>query len=53
MNDSDILIMHLANKSFKVGELFRVDIEIVESSAPPRIYINGAYSNISAAVSID
>ena len=53
MNDSDILIMHLTNKGFKVRKFFRIYIEIVESCAPARIYINRAYSNVSVLIPFD
>ena len=53
MNHSDILIMHLANKSLKIGEFVSVDIKIVESCAPPRIYVYRAYCNISVLIAFD
>jgi hypothetical protein len=53
MYDPDILVMHLANESLKIGEFVGVDIEIVETRAPPRIDVNRAYCNISVLIAFD
>jgi hypothetical protein len=53
MYDPDILVMHLADESLKIGEFVSVDIEIVEACAPPRIDVNRAYCNISVLIAFD